>query len=301
MAFTAALDIGGTSLMAGLIRRDFVVHRRLERPAPTAADDVISASIALLAETIGDEGIDAIGIGSPGTIHPIEGVVVASDSKPEYDGAAIGPRIGDHFNVPYAVTNDVNAAGVGELAHGAAQGFSRVLVVSVGTGVGGALLINGRIEEGLHGTAGEIGHLLVGAHGVHPCGCGRSDHLEAVASGPAIEARYATETGEQGLSLTTLAERVEDGDVIAARVIDDAATWLGRAVAGVANALDIDLLLLTGGVSRIGPRYIDRLALAFHGEVMKPLREVPVLLGALRGDAPLIGAATYVRARLGID
>lgn len=299
MAFTAALDIGGTTLVGGLVRRDGTVHRRLEAPAPRAAADVVDASIALLEQLIGSDVVDAIGIGSPGTIHPIEGIVTASDSKPEYAGARIGPEIGEHLDLPYAVTNDVNAAAVGELARGIAQGFSRALVVSVGTGVGGALLLNGRIEEGMHGTAGEIAHLLVGTRGVHPCGCGRRDHLEAVASGPAIEARSAAVGGPA--TLPELARRVAAGERAATEILDEAATWLGRAVAGLANALDIDALILTGGVVRIGPPYTDRVGAAFTAEVMRPLREVPVLVGALGADAPLIGAATYVRARLGID
>lgn len=299
MAFTAALDIGGTTIAAGLVRRDGAVHKRLEAPAPRAADEVIAASIELLTALIGDERVDAIGIASPGTIHPIEGVVLASDSKPEYDGARIGPGVGAHFDLPYAVTNDVNAAAVGELARGVAQGFSRALVVSVGTGVGGALLINGRIEEGMHGTTGEIGHLLVGRDGVHPCGCGRPDHLEAVASGPALEAS-AKEAGVPG-DLRQIAERAQRGDLAAHQVIAEGARWLGRAVAGFANGIDIDALVLTGGVTGIGALYTDLVAAAFSSEVMRPLRAVPVLVGALGADAPLVGAAVYVRARLGID
>lgn len=298
MAFTAALDIGGTTLAAGLVTRDGRVHRRIEAPAPRAAADVVRASISLLREVVGDERVDAVGIGSPGTIHPIEGIVVASDSKPEYDGARIGPDVGEALGVPYAVTNDVNAAAVGELAFGVAQGFSRVLVVSVGTVVGGALLINGRIEEGMHGTTGEIAHLLVGVHGQEPCGCGRSDHLEAVASGPAMEARSFARGGPG--SLREIAAGAAGGDAAAAEVLAEGAGWLGRAVAGLANAIDIDALVLTGGVASIGPLYADRVAAAFTGEVMRPLRDVPVLTGALGADAPLIGAATYVRARLGI-
>lgn len=298
MSFTAALDIGGTTLAAGLVARDGRVHSRASVPAPTAAEDVVAASIALLEQVIGDARVAAIGIGSPGTIHPIEGIVVASDSKPEYDGARIGPAIGERFELPYAVTNDVNAAAVGELAHGVAQGFSRVLVVSVGTGIGGALLINGRVEEGMHGTAGEIAHLLVGARGERPCGCGRDDHLEAVASGPAMEARSVSRGGSPALA--EIAERAAGGDPLAAEVLAEGAMWLGRAIAGLANAIDIDALILTGGVVQIGPRYTDQVAAAFGGEVMRPLRGVPVLAGVLGVDAPLIGAATYVRARLGI-
>ncbi|WP_106849918.1 ROK family protein [Blastococcus sp. Marseille-P5729] len=298
MSFTAAIDIGGTTLAAGLVRRDGRLHSRLEASAPTAADEVVAASLTLLERVIGEEPVDAIGIGSPGTIHPIEGTVVASDSKPEYDGARIGPAIGERFDLPYAVTNDVNAAGVGELAHGIAQGFSRVLVVSVGTGIGGALLINGRLEEGMHGTAGELAHLLAGTDGERPCGCGRSDHLEAVASGPAMVARSVARGGPQ--TLPEIAELAAGGDPLAAAVLTEGALWLGRAVAGLANVIDIDALILTGGVTQIGPLYTDQVAAAFTGEVMRPLRGVPVLVGALGSDAPLIGAATYVRARLGI-
>jgi len=298
MSFTAALDIGGTTLAAGLVGRDGRVHHRVETPAPRAAAEVVDAAKDLLAQIIGSDQVDAIGIGSPGTIHPIEGVVVASDSKPEYRGARIGPELGERFGLPYAVTNDVNAAAVGELAHGVAAGFARVLLVSVGTGVGGALLINGRIEEGSHGTTGEIAHLLVGARGERPCGCGAPDHLEAVASGPAMAARSAARGGPA--TMPAIAAAAAAGDRVADEVLDEGARWLGRAVAGFANAVDIEALVLTGGVVQIGAAYTDRVAAAFSAEVMRPLHGVPVLLGALGADAPLVGAATYVRARLGL-
>lgn len=299
MTFTAAVDIGGTTLAAALIGRDGRVHHRRESTAPRTGEEVVRAAGELLDGVISDRPVDALGIASPGTIDPIEGVVVASDSKPEYDGARIGPELGARLDLPYAVTNDVNAAAVGELARGAASGFSRVLVVSVGTGVGGALLINGRIEEGVHGTAGEIAHLIVGAQGEQPCGCGRGDHLEAVASGPAMERRSAAAGGPG--DMREIAAAAAAGDRAAGVVLDEGAQWLGRAVAGIANALDIEALVLTGGVVQIGPAYTDRVAAAFTEEVMRPLRDVPVLVGALGTDAPLIGAATYVRARLGIE
>lgn len=113
-----------------------------------------------------------------------------------------------------------------------------------------------------------------------------------------MSARSAARGGPA--TLPEIADLAAAGDPPATEVLTEGATWLGRAVAGLANAVDIDALILTGGVVQIGSLYTDQVSAAFTGEVMRPLRGVPVLLGALGADAPLIGAATYVRARLGI-
>lgn len=299
MSSCLGIDIGGTTIAAGVVDDRGTVTQRRECPAPSSAADVVAATITLVRGLAEDNNPAAIGIGSPGTVDRFTGVVVASDSKPGLEGMPIGPALGDEFGLPFAVTNDVNAAGVAELAFGAAQGFDRALLVSVGTGVGAALLIDGRIEEGLHGTAGEIAHLLVGEPGALPCGCGKRDHLEAVASGPAIAAAYAAASGET-VSVRRIAELAGDADRVAQQVIQNAASWLGRAVAGFAGALDIDALLVRGGVADIGPAYVAAVEAAFRDEVISPLRAVPVLPAALGADGPIVGAATYVRARLGL-
>lgn len=293
------VDIGGTKIAAGLVDERGVISGRVSARTSSTADDVVAATISLVRGLIEHVTPAAIGIGSPGTVDRFTGVVVASDSKPALAGMPIGPEVGEAFDLPFAVTNDVNAAGVAELAFGAAQGFDRALLVSVGTGVGAALLVDGRIEEGLHGTTGEIAHLLVGEAGPEPCGCGRADHLEAVASGPAIERAYAAQSG-RALPLDQIATRADEGDVGAEAVIRSAASWLGRAVAGFASALDIDALLLRGGVASIGKPYLDAVESAFRAEVISPLRQIPVLTAALGDDGPIVGAATYVRARLGL-
>ncbi len=113
-----------------------------------------------------------------------------------------------------------------------------------------------------------------------------------------MEARSAAGGGPA--RLRELAALAAEGDPAASRVLDEGARWLGRAVAGLAAAIDVDALVLTGGVVQIGEAYTARVATAFRDEVMRPLRGVPVLTGALGLDAPLVGAATYVRARLGI-
>ncbi|GAB3294074.1 ROK family protein [Epidermidibacterium keratini] len=301
MAWAIGLDIGGTKIAAGLVGATGSVTGRIEAPAPHDARGVEQAALALARQVLDEQDspqIEAVGVGSPGTIDPISGKVTASDSKPALVGANVGEVLGQALGVPYAVTNDVNAAGVGELAYGVAAGFSRVLVVAAGTGIGGALLINGRLEEGMSGTTGEIAHLLVPQAGAGVCGCGKRDHLEAVASGPAIEAEYAAATGERRTA-REIARIAADGNPTASTTIDAAATTLGRCVAGLANAVDIDALVITGGVADI-ERYFAAAKTAFSDEVMVPLNGVPVLRSALGADAPIVGAATYVRARLGI-
>lgn len=300
MAAAVGVDIGGTKIAAGLVGGGGSVTGRIETPAPQDARGVERETLALVRRLLDGQGspdVEAVGVGSPGTIDPISGAVTASDSKPGLVGANVGEVLGQALAVPYAVTNDVNAAGVGELAYGVAAGFSRVLVVSAGTGIGGALLINGRLEEGMSGTTGEIAHLLVPPSGAGVCGCGKRDHLEAVASGPAIEATYAG--AGRRLPAQEIATLADDGGETAAAAIEQAGRILGRCIAGLANAVDIDALVVTGGVAA-GQRYFSAVKAAFNDEVMGPLTGVPVLRGALGADAPIVGAATYVRARLGI-
>ena len=143
--------------------------------------------------------------------------------------------------------------------------YREVLLLAVGTGIGGALLLDGRLRHGSHGTAGEIAHLLAGRTGPIRCGCGRDDHVEAVCSGPAIHAGGAD--------------------------VGEAADVLGRALAGLVTALDVDAVIIGGGVAQSGAAFLEPFARALRAEVLPPLREIPVLPAELGLDAPIIGAA----------
>ncbi|MFI6583038.1 ROK family protein [Embleya sp. NPDC050493] len=283
------VDIGGTKIAAGLVWRDGSVTGRRVRATPAAAgaDRVLAAVIDLVRELAPDAA--CVGIGAPGAVDTRTGTVrFATDLLPGWAGTPVGDAVESASGLRTLVDNDVNVLALGELRRGAAIGNDAVLYVSVGTGVGGALALGGRIVRGARAVAGELGHLSVaGPVRARPCACGRTGHLEAVASGPAIEAAY----GAPGVDLREIARRAHAGESRAGAVIEEAAVALGRTLAGLVSALDPQALVVGGGVAGIGPRFTDPLADALRAEVLPPLRTIPVLTAALGLDAPLVGAA----------
>lgn len=263
------LDIGGTKLAAGVVDGDGRLLRTCRTATPrTGGDTVLAAAAALVVQVLDGEQAAALGVGAPGVIDPVSGTVLsATDVLPGWTGTPVRAALSRSTGLPVTVDNDVRAMALGEVRAGAARGFGTVLFVSVGTGVGGAIACGGRLRRGGHGTAGEIAHLLAGRNGPIACGCGRRDHVEAVASGPAIAAAGG------------------------GAALEDAAAVLGRALAGLVTALDVDAVVVGGGVAQSGEAFFRPLTEALHAEVLPALREVPVLPAALGADAPVIGAA----------
>ncbi|MEW2352310.1 ROK family protein [Spirillospora sp. NPDC029432] len=264
----AALDIGGTKIAAALADGDGTVLRRARVPTPRGGGTAVLDAAARLLDGFAAEDVAAIGVGAPGVVDPAGRVVSATDVLPGWAGTPVREALAERTGLPVAVVNDVRAMAYGEARAGAGAAFRRVLHVSVGTGVGGALTTAGELERGAHGTAGELAHLLVPERGPVPCGCGRRDHLEAVAAGPAIAA-----TGDPA----------------------GAGGVLGRALAGLLAVLDPDAVVLGGGVAQIGAPFLDAVTAAFRAEALPPLRALPILPAALGTDAPLVGAALLAK------
>lgn len=286
------VDIGGTKIAAGRVEHDGTVSARRVRatPAGSGASAVLAATIDVVREL--SSGAAFVGVGAPGTVDTATGVIRAATALlPGWAGTRVGPELSAATGLPVLVDNDVNVSALGELRRGAAAGHEAVLYVSVGTGVGGALALGGHLVRGARGAAGEIGHLaVVGPPSERPCGCGLFGHVEAVSSGPAIEAAYGLGDPD-GPDLREIARRAENGDAHAARVIEYGATALGRALAGLVSALDPELVVVGGGVAGIGPAFVDPLIRALRAEVLPVLREIPVVTPTLGLDAPLVGAA----------
>ncbi|TDD63369.1 ROK family protein [Actinomadura darangshiensis] len=257
--------MGGTKIAAALVDRDGTIQRRGRVPTPAGGGEAVLSAAARLLEGFGDSAVRALGVGAPGVVDPESGqVVAATDVLPGWAGTRVREVLAERTGLPVVVVNDVRAMAYGEAQAGAGAGHHRVLHVSVGTGVGGALTTDGRLEHGAHGTAGEIAHLLVSERGPVPCGCGRYDHLEAVVSGPAIEAA---------------------GDAAHAGRV------LGRALAGLLAVLDPDAVVVGGGVAQIGAPFLDAVTAAFRADALPPLRATPIVPARLGTDAPLVGAA----------
>ncbi len=270
------------------------------RPRATAQTPVLAATVSLARAVFGDAeqaAVVAIGVGATGQIDAARGVVgYAGPTMPGWTGADIGGAVRAAFALPVAVENDVNALALGEAMFGAARGLGSALFVAVGTGVGGALVLNGELWRGHSSSAGEIGRMLFdAAHASHdPHGA----TIEAYAAGPAMAARYCERIGTTGLSLREVHARALNGDARAREVIGSGAAALGRVLASALNVVDPEALIIGGGVAALGALWWEPLLVALRANPQPGPAAIRVLPAALGTAAPLAGAgAVGWRAR----
>lgn len=283
------IDIGGTKTAAALVDRGGRVLHRREAPTPARSgpEAVLDAAARLAADLLG-AAAGPVGVGTAGTVDPATGTIrYATDSLPGWTGTPVADALAARLGRPVRVTNDVNAAALGECWAGAGRDHAYVLLVAVGTGLGGALVRNGRVEAGARGAAGEVGHLPAPGAERLRCGCGRHGHLEAIASGSGLAAAYAVETGTE-VTGRTVADRAAAGDAVARRVVDRAGAALGAALAGLVALLDPDAVLVAGGAAGA---LLPAASAAYAAEVPAGWADVPLRPAALGADAVLVGAA----------
>jgi glucokinase len=313
------VDVGGTKIAAGLVEATGEVRDRLVLPTPAAeGPSAVLDAIAELAERLRTREVVGVGVGTGGVVDHARGVIVSATSLlPGWAGTPVAAELSARLGLPVAMDNDGNALALGEYRFGAARGLGSVLCIAVGTGVGGGVIIGGRLVRGAHHTAGEVGHIPVpGSEGM-PCSCGRTGHLEAIASGPAMTARYVAEAatraqahqhGDSGdphlgggpcaaIDLRVITERARTGDVVAAKVIADGAGALGRAIGGLANSIDPDAVIVGGGVAEIGEPYWAPLRAAVRENTLPALAALEIRPAGLRTDAGIVGAAALAFAQ----
>lgn len=269
-----AIDIGGTKLAAGRVTRDGEIHDRQVAPTEGANADGLWKRLARLVDTVhaGDEV--ACGVGCGGPMLP-RGEEVSPLNIPQWRGFPLRSRLAEHLGIPVAVDNDAKALALGEGWRGAARGARDYIAMVVSTGVGGGIVLDGRLLEGAAGNAGHIGHVIVEPDG-RACGCGARGCLEAEASGTAIRAITGGSPAGAPLEIRQRTGRL-----------------VGRAVGSVVNLLDLRLAVVAGSVALgygedffIAARAeLDRVA---RLEFSRGARIVPAGLGA---DGPLVGAA----------
>ena len=243
------VDIGGSKIIAGLVTREGRILRTLSVATPTTSAailaDVRQLSQALIDEADGE--VIAIGIGSAGMVDTASGQVIhANDNLPGWTGTRLTAlQIGN--NIPVVAENDARALSYGEALMGAGKAFDSVLCVTVGTGIGGGIIVDGKIWHGASFSAGEIGYLVVGWEGEEPL------ILDQFVSGPGIERAYQATTGSvQRVPLTEISRRAQSDDAIASEVIKQKARQLGIILGGFAASINPAALVIGGGVPQIG-------------------------------------------------
>ncbi|MEU0943072.1 ROK family protein [Streptomyces canus] len=294
----AGVDIGGTTTQVALCTPDLTVVDRLEvaTPAACGGDAMVGAALdavrLLLDRT--DARLLGVGVGAAGVVDAREGrILVASDSFRDWAGFAVTAAFEAALGVPAFLDNDVNAFLRGEATAGAVAGEPHVLGMTLGTGVGGALWLDGTLYGGPHGAAGEIGH--VPGFGDLPCTCGGRGHLETLASGRAIAARYSARTG-RSLSARAVAGSA-DPDALA--VYEEAGAAVARALLVTAGLLDVTTMVIGGGVGRAWTLLEPSILRALTAEPPVSGHPVRVLRSRLGRDAVAVGAAARARAELG--
>jgi glucokinase len=307
------IDLGGTKIQTVVVDAGHTVIGSARHPTPTTGGpaDVAAAMAAAMAEAAAEAGVQTadlagVGVGAPGDVDGERGTVTAARNLPGWDGEfALGAALERALGTPARLGNDVQVATDAEAELGAGRPYRSLLGVFWGTGVGGGIVLDGRPWLG-RGTAGEIGHVVVRIGGER-CGCGRLGCMEAYAGRASME-RRARELHAQGAKtdlFTIMEERgrtrlmsgiweraLKRGDPLAIRLIDEAIEALGAGVASVQNVLDVEAIVLGGGLGvRLGQSYADPLRDAMLPHLFDDADPPPLLVAELGDLGGAIGAA----------
>jgi glucokinase len=304
-----ALDIGGTKILAAIVDEDgkVIAEQRIatepERGADATTDRMLAALSAAAKEAHhGLTSLLAVGVTVPGPIDPSKQIVGQPPNLTGWRNVPLGAMLRDRVRVPIAMENDANAAALGEQSFGAGRGVRDMIYITVSTGIGGGLIANGRLVGGMHGAAGEIGHMIVLAGGP-TCGCGRQGCLEALASGTAIAREAAAAIGagkaaalKQRFGATPTAEQVagagEAGDPDAQALLDKAAHYLGIGLMNLIHLLNPEIIVLGGGVSK-SERVMSRAAGYARQHAFPVMTDgLQILPAALGERSGVLGAAS---------
>ena len=282
MTRAAGIDVGGTKFLGVVLDDDGVVVIERRRATPRGGDTIIR-ELAEFAAELGP--YDTLGIGVPGLVTRV-GTLRAAPNLVGVNELMVGPRLQELLGHPVLVDNDATCAAVAEWRHGAARGFDDVLLVTLGTGIGGGLVMGGQLQRGANGFAGEIGHMVVQLDG-EPCVCGRRGCWERYASGAALKRLSGGSKGEEVVAAA------RQGDVDSVAVIDTFAHWVAIGLANLTNLLDPACIVLGGGLAASSDVFLGPISREFVSLLYSPEhRPHPRLTFAELGErAGAIGAA----------
>lgn len=287
-AAVIGVDIGASKIIAGLVTASGGILQTQQVATPSSSPAILAAAQGLCRALLGpsDCEVKGIGIGAAGMVDTESGQVIhANDNLPDWTAARLS-AIPVGQRLPMVVENDARAMSYGEAVLGAGADYSSLLCVAVGTGIGGGIVMDGKVWHGATYTAGEIGYLVVDWQDDKPV------LLDQFASGPAIERAYrrASPSNEQ-LPLTAISQRARAGDKTAAAVIKGKAAQLGFILGGYVTSLNPEAVVVGGGVAQIGALWWDALEKSFRQALPPPLKSMPLLPAALGIEAVLLGAA----------
>ena len=310
--FCFGIDVGGTSVKCGLFQTDGVLVEKWE--IPTRKENSGEAILPDIAKTILDKiaerkldksDVDGVGIGVPGPVNERGEVPCAVNLF--WGFKEVTKELTELTGLPSKAGNDANVAALGEMWKGGGQGAKNLILVTLGTGVGGGIIVNEKIVTGAHGAGGEIGHAFVNPAETKACNCGNKGCLEQYASATGI-ARLAKEALEsetedsvlrtvKNISAKSVFDAYKEGDVLAGKIVDKFAAYLGNALAVFACVSDPDVFVIGGGVSKAGQVLIDAVEKYYKAHAFTASKETPIKLATLGTDAGIYGAAKLILSK----
>src|SRR6476469_8029896 len=324
--YIIGVDLGGTNVVAGAMPEDGSreIAMRSEPTQPDQGADAVVDRIARMIETVIAETIAetnakrddfaGVGIGSPGPLDREHGIVIVTPNL-GWRNFPLRDEVSKRVGIPASLDNDANCATLGEWWCGAAKGGRHVIGITIGTGIGGGLILDGRLFHGASDVAGEIGHTTIDSTG-RRCKCGNYGCLEAYASGPAIATRarevlVREETASLLPSLVggrldeitaeTVYRAAQKGDAVASEIVRDTARYLGVGIANLLNIINADVVVIAGGVRAAGDALLVPLRAEVRRRAFRPAVDATrIVPGELPGTAGVVGAvATFKMAQLG--
>lgn len=309
-----AVDLGGTRIKAGVVSAEgaILARRTIPTEAHAGPDHVIRRIIDVAQElrhAAQEAGAEPVGvaIGAPGALSQRRGVIMAPPNLPGWHDVPIARRVAAEIGLPALLENDANAAALGECWLGAGQGVRNLVMLTLGTGIGGGLVLDGRLIRGHFETAGELGHCIV-APGGEPCACGQRGCLEIYASASSVarRVRRMIESGEASSCSAVLRQKgdldaqdvvraASDGDALARRVWDEACRCLAIACVNAQHYLNPQVIVLAGGMAAAGDRLLGPVRRHFASETWPDIPDRPeIRLAELGDDAGVVGAAAVL-------
>jgi len=310
--YAIGVDLGGSSIKLGIVTntgriiKKISIRTEAENGPKKVIQNIVSGINELIANS--EYKIEGIGTGCPGVVTPGKGIVENPPNLPGWSKVNVGKIIHKEFKKRVYVDNDANAAAIGELIFGSGKNYKSFIMITLGTGVGGGIVINKRIYHGDFGAAGEIGHISIDFKGPK-CNCGSYGCIEAYAGNSYFRQRVKAELKKHPKSklwkiiendLSKVSPKnvqfaAENGDAFSKTVIDVLGMHLGSAFASLCNVLDVSVFIIGGGIAGFGKPLFDSIKKTISKRVMAPIRpRVKVLPAKLKNDAGIKGASALV-------
>ena len=298
----ACFDVGGTFIKYGAIREDGLILKKGKFKTPdsncrkTIPEDIIM-HINEIKESF---DIAAAGISTAGQVDSTKGeVIYATDNLPDYTGTKLYELIKNETGLECAVENDVNAAALGEMWKGAGINKKNFVCITLGTGIGGALIIGGRLYRGTSGSAGEVGHIIINEGG-EKCTCGGRGCFERYASTSALVRNYIKESNDnENIDGEEILRRVKNGDKTAAEVYDEFLDHIVSGILSITYILNPELIIIGGGISNQGKPFFDEINRRFKLRGMESFTSpADIVQAELTNDAGLLGACYSVQVKM---